>query len=106
MRESDSWDDVVRAVNAQAAGQGGRGENQGTTWTKARLVRAGCALVRDGLAPAPVSAAGGNQRPPVARDRRAVVRAVAAAVGENPRGTLQEVAVRFAALRLCPPRGG
>jgi DNA invertase Pin-like site-specific DNA recombinase len=104
--EGRTWDDVVRAVNAQAAGQGGRGEGQGTTWTKARLVRAVRALVRDGLAPATVIAARGHQRTAVAQDRQAVVRAVAAGVGENPGATLQDVADRLAALRLYPPRGG
>jgi hypothetical protein len=104
--EGRTWDDVVRAVNARAAGQGGRGEGQGTTWTKARLVRAVRALVRDGLAPETVIAARGQRRTPVAQDRQAVVGAVAAIVGETPRATLQEVADRLAALRLYPPRGG
>jgi hypothetical protein len=40
------------------------------------------------------------------RNRQAVVRAVAAVVGETPRATLQDVADRLAALRLYPPRGG
>ncbi|MBS0641701.1 MAG: hypothetical protein JSS43_17700 [Proteobacteria bacterium] len=75
-------------------------------WTKARLARAARALVREGLAPATVIAARGYRRTPVARDREAVTRAVAAVVGENPRVTLQEVADRLAALRLYPPRGG
>src|SRR3954453_3219933 len=43
--EGRTWEDVVRAVNAQAAGQGGRSEGQPITWTKARLVRAVRALV-------------------------------------------------------------
>jgi hypothetical protein len=100
--EGRTWDDVVRAVNARAAGQGGRGEGQPMAWTKARLVRAVRALVRDGLAPETVIAARGHQRTAVAQDRQAVVRAVAAVVGENPRATLQEVADRLAALRLYP----
>src|SRR4051795_12204758 len=37
--EGRTWDDVVRAVNAQAAGPGGRGEGQDMAWTQARLVR-------------------------------------------------------------------
>jgi hypothetical protein len=104
--EGRTWDDVVRAVNAQAAGQDGRSEGQPMTWTKARLVRAVRALVRDGLAPETVIAARGHRRTPAAQDRAAVVRAVAAVVGENPGVTLQEVADRLAALRLYPPRGG
>ena len=76
------------------------------TWTKARLVRAVRALVRDGLAPETVIAARGHRRGPAAQDRAAVVRAVAAVMGENPRVTLQDVADRLAALRLYPPRGG
>jgi hypothetical protein len=75
-------------------------------WTKARLVRAVRALVRDGLAPATVIAARGQRRSPAAQDGQAVVRAVAAVVGETPGVTLQEVADRLAALRLYPPRGG
>lgn len=109
VREIDkgrTWDDVVRAVNAQAAGQGGRVEGERMAWTKARLVRAVRALVRDGLAPAAVIAARGHQRTPAAHDRTAVLRAVAAIVGENPRVTLQEVADRLTALRLYPPQGG
>src|SRR4051812_33218675 len=104
--EGRTWDDVVRAVNAQAVGQDGRVAGQGMAWTKARLVRAMRALVRDGMAPASVIAARGQRRTPVAQDRQAVVRAVAAVVGENPCVTLQEVADRLAALRLYPPRGG
>ena len=80
--EGRTWEDVVRAVNAQAAGQGGRSEGQPMTWTKARLVRAVRALVRDGLAPATVIAARGHQRTAVTQDRQAVVRAVAAVVGQ------------------------
>ncbi|MFL5288044.1 MAG: recombinase family protein, partial [Rhodopila sp.] len=101
--EGRTWDDVVRAVNAQTAGQGKRGEGPRVTWTKARLARAVRALVREGLAPAEVIAARGQRRTPVAREREAVTCAVAAVVGENPRATLQEVAHRLAALRLYPP---
>jgi DNA invertase Pin-like site-specific DNA recombinase len=104
--EGRTWDDVVRAVNARAAGQGGRGEGQGTTWTKARLARAVRTLVRDGLAPATVITTPGHRRTPATQDRQAVVRAVAAVVGENPHTTLQDVADRLATLRLYPPRGG
>jgi hypothetical protein len=75
-------------------------------WTKARLVRAVRALVRDGLAPATVIAARGQRRSPAAQDGQAVVRAVGAVMGETPGATLQEVADRLAALRLYPPRGG
>jgi uncharacterized protein involved in type VI secretion and phage assembly len=96
----------VRAVNARAAGQGGRGEGQPMAWTKARLVRAVRTLVRDGLAPTTVIAARGHQRTAVTQDRQAAVRAVAAVVSENPHVTLQDVADRLAALRLYPPRGG
>ena len=104
--EGRTWDDVVRAVNAQAAGQGGRGEGHRMAWTTARLVRAVRALVRNGLAPAAVIAAHGHRHTPAARDREAVLRAVAAVVGENPRVTLQDVADRLATLRLYLPRGG
>jgi hypothetical protein len=75
-------------------------------WTKARLVRAVRTLVRDGLAPAAVIAAHGHRHNPAARNRAAVLRTVAAVVGENPRVTLQDVADRFAMLRLYPLRGG
>jgi DNA invertase Pin-like site-specific DNA recombinase len=104
--EGCPWDDVVRAVNARAAGQGGRGEDQCLTWTKARLVRAVRALVRQGVAPAEVIAARGHRRTSVARDLEAVTRTVAAVVGDNPSMTLQAVADRLTALRLYPPRGG
>src|SRR4051794_9770873 len=57
--EGRPWDGVVRAVNAQTAGKGKRGEGQRVMWTKARLARAVRALVREGLAPAEVIAAGG-----------------------------------------------
>jgi len=103
--EGRTWDDVVRAVNAQAA-EGGRGEGHRMAWTTARLVRAVRALVRNGLAPAAVIAAHGHRHTPAARDREAVLRAVAAVVGENPRVTLQDVADRLATLRLYLPRGG
>jgi hypothetical protein len=96
----------VRAVNAQAVGQGKRRDGKPVTWTKARLARAVRALVREGLAPAEVIAARGQRRTPVVREREAVTCAVAAVVGENARATLQEVADRLGALRLYPPRGG
>src|SRR5690348_10636248 len=67
--EGRTWDDVVHAVNARAAGPGGRSEGQSMTWTKAQLVRAVHALVRDGLAPEAVIAARGHRRTPVAQDR-------------------------------------
>ena len=102
LEESRTWDEVVRAVNARLAARGAAA----APWTQARLVRAVRALVRDGLAPAELLQARGHQRTTAVRERHAVLRTVAAIVGESPDATLRAIGDRLSALRLYPRRGG
>jgi DNA invertase Pin-like site-specific DNA recombinase len=102
--EGRTWDEVVRAVNARLAGNGAGAEG---LWSKPRLVRAVRALARDGLVPDAAGLQGrGRRHTGVAREREAVLRAVAAIVGESPRATLREIGDRLTGLRCYPPRGG
>jgi len=102
LEEGRTWDDVVRAVNARLAARGAAAP----PWTQARLVRAVRALVRDGLAPAELLQARVHQRTSAVSERNAVLRTVAAIVGESPDVTLRAIGDRLSALRLYPPRGG